>query len=52
MRLETEVGSELPLISFDVTYPGPTAVKVGAFSQMTSHDNIRQTETDQDCLKI
>ena len=27
MWLETDVGSELPLASFDVTHPGPTAVK-------------------------
>ena len=31
MWLETDAGSELPLILFDVTYPGLAAVKVDVF---------------------
>ena len=41
--------SELPLTSFDVTYPGLAAVKIDMFYQLTSLPNIiRETETEQE----
>ena len=56
MHLEADVGSvtvhdedpdsELPLTPFTVTHPGLPAVKVDKFWQLTSHPNIRETETE------
>ena len=57
VRPEIDVGSDLPLTSFDVTPPGLAAVKVDnyVFQQPTSHSGIRlrerQTETAERLLK-
>ena len=48
MWQETDIGSELPVTSFDVTHPGLAAVKVDMFYQTTSHPNIRGTETGRE----
>jgi len=47
----TDVGSELPLTSFDVTHPGLTELLkllVDTFWQLTWHPNIRETEWERE----
>ena len=46
MQLETNIGSELLLISITVTHSGLTAVTVDMFQRLISHLNIREIETE------
>ena len=56
MRPETDVGSEPPLTSLDVTRPSLAAVKVDAFWQLTLHPKSekqkrKETEREIELLK-
>ena len=52
MQPETDVGSELPLTSYNVTHPSLATVKVDMLWQLTSNPDIRETETEwRDWLK-
>ena len=53
MRPETDVGSELPLPSFDVTHPGLAASKlISSDNQLctptSDRQRLRERETDRD----